>query len=115
MGKEFSFFLSQVLLTALIICASPSISKGQGAYRSLSNQYQKWLRSAGFSKVLKVSKVERHEGMLYFYLDFRYERIDSTIAAWEILKRKFTRRNGFDMEQNVNCWRARHLHGIKIK
>lgn len=101
MGKEFSFFLSKVLLTTLVICSFPAISDGQGAYRSLSNQYQKWLGSAGFGKALNVSKVERKEGMLYFYLDFKFERIDSTVAAWEQLKQKFNKHHGFDMEEQL--------------
>ena len=99
MGKEYSFFLFSVLFTVLVL--TPFSLQAQGEYRAQSYQYQKWLKGAGFSKALKVSRVERKDDMLYFYLDFKYNGIDSTLAAWDIMRNKFGRQNTHDLESQL--------------
>ena len=106
MGKELSFLLLPILATVLSLPAFPVTGKTlapsySGEYESSTYQYQQWLKTAGFSKALRASRAQKRDGVLYFYLDFNYEKVDSSLAAWSLLQRKFAKHNSHPMEAQL--------------
>lgn len=108
MGKEFTFFIATVMCAVLAICLSPNRSFAQHSqlgsewqYSSKLPEYQQWLRESGLGKALQTHSIEVHNGMLHLFVQFNYNKIDSTLAAWETMKKRFDRRNGFNLEQQL--------------
>ena len=108
MGKEFTFFLSPILLSALAFCLIPQFSPAQHSelgkewqYSTRLPEYQQWLQEAGSGSALQTHSIEVHNGMLHLFVEFTYDKIDSTMAAWETMKQRFEYSKGFNLEQQL--------------